>query len=518
MNILIIDDNKVDRMLFRHFAEGNGTPINVVEAKNAKDGLKKIQDNTFECIFLDFMLPNMDGIDLLKSIYNPETELAPYPVVLLTGQGHESIIIDAIKYGAQDYLIKSNLSTDSVMSAIEKARHVFNIKRSQNETKAKLNHSQKIEALGKLTGGIAHDFNNILTIILGNIKLLKDDYALEERNKEKDIQKIEAVQRAAKRGAELVKHLMIFSHQRTLNPRATNINTILNETQSMLKRTINQSIAISLDLADDLWLTDIDPTQFENMIINMCVNARDAMPDGGQLSIQTHTTEITVHEAHNLNLSAGAYIRLTVSDTGAGIPKEIQDNIFDPFFTTKEAGKGTGLGMSMVYGFVKECGGTIQLTSTEKKGTTFDIYFPKSSNTQEAEKDTQKKETLKKGNEIILLVEDEEEIKELAACILEGQGYTILQASNADEALKILVDQSQEIDLLFTDIVMPGEINGVQLVARALDLRPDLKVLFTTGFIKTSIPDMNLLDSYSILDKPYRPDGLIQEVQKILLS
>ena len=516
MDILIIDDDNVDRMLFKNFIKDADPSINVIEAENGKDGLQKIEDGAYDCIFLDFLLPDTDGISLLKQIHNPATDLGPCPIVLLTGQGQESIFTQAIKFGAQDYLIKNNLFSNNIMPVIEKARRVYNIKQSQNETKVKLNQSLKIEALGKLTGGIAHDFNNMLTIILGNIRLLKDDIQDENIDKEVHLKKLETIQKTAQRGADLVQHLMVFSHQRDLKPEPTNINILIHEAQDLLERTIGQAVKIHLNFDDNLWLTDIDQSQLEHMIINITANARDAMPDGGQLDIKTENIEIDSAKAEKLQISEGPYVLLSITDNGTGIPEDIKEKVFDPFFTTKKAGKGTGLGMSIAYGFVRDCHGTINIISKADEGTTFEIYFPKSDQELIVEKDDSTKPLPQGNSETVLVVEDEEEIKEIAVQILEKNGYKTLQASNADDALTILTKSKQHIDLLFTDVVMPGEINGAQLALRALDMRPNLNILFTTGFLKTSIPDKKLFNEHALLDKPYRPSTLLREVKKAI--
>lgn len=312
---------------------------------------------------------------------------------------------------------------------------------------------------------------------------------------------------------------MAFSHHRSLNPEPSNLNNLLGSMGDLLKRTIGQSTTILNNYAEDLWLTNLDPTQLEHMVINICANARDAMPDGGTLSLQTYNTSLSYETAQKINIASGDYICLSIADTGTGMPSEIQDKIFDPFFTTKEVGKGTGLGMSTAYSFVRECGGTIEINSRLGKGAEFVMYFPKSDSEQTpAQKRIREKIAITDGQETILVVEDEEEIKDLAAMILEGQGYTVLLSSDASEALDVLQNEEQHIDLLFTDIMMPGEMNGVQLAARALVLRPDLPILFTTGYIKDSIPDVNLLSEYTILNKPYKPDMLLQEIQKALQS
>jgi len=515
LNILIIDDNLADRRLLCLFLEDAAPSIEITEAENATDGIELIRAHTYDCVFLDYMLPDMDGIDLLKEIHDPIAEMAPHPIVMLTGIGNEAIIIDALNYGAQDYLTKNNLSPDTLMSAISKARHVFNIKKEQNETKAQLNQSQKIEALGKLTGGIAHDFNNILTIVIGNARLIKDSVKSDDYSKEKTEKRIDAIDRAAQRGASLVQHLMVFSHQRSLNPTPLNMNHVLHDIEDLLRRTIGSNIKVRINADENLWATCIDEAQLEHMVINFCANARDAMPDGGDVKITTSNIILDLERSTELGLKQGEYVHLSIADNGSGIPDDVMDRIFEPFFTTKDAGKGTGLGMSMAHSFIKDCGGEIAVHSQKDEGTTFDIYFPKAEH-EIKEEETNIKFTPKSGRETILVVEDEPEIRELAVSVLREQGYTIIETGDADVAIEILADPDVEIEMLFTDIVLESDINGIQLAARALVLRPELKVLFTTGFIKGEVPDMNLLDEYTVLNKPYNPNDLLQEIQKTL--
>ncbi|PCJ99492.1 MAG: hypothetical protein COA45_05500 [Zetaproteobacteria bacterium] len=516
MNILIIDDDSTDLMRFTHMIHDVDPTISIAEARDGACGIAAIEEKHYDCIFIDYFLPDFSGIEILKKIYNSSTDLAPCPVVMLTGTGHESVMMDAIRYGAQDYLVKRNISGESLIFAIKKAQYVFNLKSSQNEAKQKLSHFQKIEALGRLTGGIAHDFNNILTIILGNTRLLHDKLSSTEQDIEYQLKKVETINNAAERGADLVQHLMVFSHQRELKVVPTNINTTLNEMQSLLRRTIGKTVTIVSKLSDVLWLAELDTMQLEHMIINILANARDAMPDGGEVTIETQNVILDEGEVKILNVHAGEYVRMSISDTGFGIPEDIQSKIFDPFFTTKEVGKGTGLGMSIAYSFAKECGGTINLISEKNQGSTFEVYFPKSNAKEEGNQKAVCDLVPIGGSEIILVVEDELEINKVTSIILGQYGYQVLQASSADEALDILMDDEQEIDLLFTDIVMPGDINGVQLAARALVLRPELNIMFTTGFIRESIPDINLLDEYTVLNKPYKPKGLLYQIREVL--
>ena len=376
-----------------------------------------------------------------------------------------------------------------------------------------------MEAIGALTGGIAHDFNNILTIIFGNLRLLSKQLQTPEVQPDFCSKKVQAIENAALRGADLVRHLMVFARQKELTSEALNVNMVIEDMMQLLKRSLGEMIDVQISLQDNLGCIDVDKGMLERVLINLCVNARDAMPDGGLLKIETKAVDIQGDDkASHMGLSPGPYIEIKISDTGIGIPSAIQQSIFDPFFTTKEAGKGTGLGLSMAYGFLKKCGGTIQLSSKLQKGSAFSLYIPasdKSINT--ASNAHHVKRNVIHGNETVLIVEDEKDIRDLTKDLLQANGYKVIEASNGLEALDILCRASGDIDLLFTDIIMPGGMSGVQLAGRAQSVRPELKMLFTSGYAGDAImPDMFLARQYPFLDKPYRPYELMSKIRNVL--
>lgn len=514
MDILLIEDNAVDQAIVENYVLQAFPDANIDLAETGKDALRLLQNKKFNFALIDYRLPDMNGIDILKKIYNPQTDLPPCPCVVLTGENSNSLFREAMKYGAQDYLKKINISPEVLSLAIEKAKYLYNIKVEKNDISEKYAQAQKIEAIGKLTGGIAHDFNNLLTVILGNTRLLQ--YASKEENPDKEYcqTKLNSIENAAQKGADLVKHLMTFSRQRRVNPKPVNINTILRNMHDLLSRTIGTTVTITNDVSSDLWNVYADPSELEHLLINMCANARDAMPDGGKVTIKTQNIILDAKTAKRHQLSKGEYVCLTITDTGQGIDSAIINKIFDPFFTTKDVGKGSGLGISTSYNFVRDCGGTIIASSTLGEGAIFDIYFPRCQQEEAPQENVIQYQEHKDISATILITEDEDEIRSIAASILKEKGFIVLEACNASEALRVM--QNNEIDILFTDIVMPGDINGVQLAARALVLQPNLKVLFTTGFIKTAIPDMNLLEEFTVLNKPYNPDKLLSEIYKIL--
>lgn len=385
----------------------------------------------------------------------------------------------------------------------------------RKKVEAQLQQAQKMEAVGQLTGGVAHDFNNLLTVIVGNLQLVEEIAEQDAAVK----QPIDAALDAAMRGAALTKRLLAFSRQQLLAPKVLDVNKLVNGLESLLHRTLGDDIDVRVKLEEELWLTRVDPSQLENSIINLAINSRDAMPAGGTLVVETSNTAIDETYAINqTEVVPGEYVMLRVGDNGTGIPKEALQHVFDPFFSTKERTKGSGLGLSMVYGFVKQSNGHIQVYSEEGYGTSIKIYLPRLS---EEEVDTATTTTgsarlVPTGQETILLVEDETAVREIASTLLRALGYTVLEAEHGPAALAIL-DQQNNIDLLFTDVVMPGGMNGVELVRQALQRYPGMKTLYTSGYADTAIFDKAMLSrGAELLTKPYRKEVLAGKIREIL--
>jgi len=516
--ILIIDDSLDDLFLIKRYLHSHSGVLNILEASSGQEALDIIRSNpAIGYIFLDYMLPDMDGVDLLKEIYDSDIDLGPCPIIMMTGQGSEAVVVDAIRYGAQDYLMKNIISEDSLAIAMVKAREVYDLKYHHHESKAFLEHSQKMDAVGKLTGGIAHDFNNLLTIIFGNTDALQSILAKDSFNIAQCLAHVDKIHKVTERGAELVKRLMVFSRQRTLEPITTDVNKLIEELIDLLGRTLGNSIEIKTDLKAIAPNIDIDPGQLEHALINMGINARDVMLDGGVFSIKTTNVCLDDVRAQEFKISPGDYVCVSVGDTGSGISDDVIANIFDPFFTTKAVGKGTGLGLSMVYGFIKDSGGNIEVLSEANQGTCFHLYLPCSEASCVADVQDHVQDDLsdRKGQHTILVVEDEEDIRSLTVTLLIDKGYNILEARTGDEALEIVQNTDQHIDLIFTDIMMPGDLNGVQMAARVEVIRPDIKFLFTTGYAADAAVDINLIKDYPSLQKPYKLDGLMRKLSDV---
>ena len=394
-------------------------------------------------------------------------------------------------------------------------RHFF-IGRDLTEkqaAEAQLRHVQKMDSIGQLTGGVAHDFNNVLTVITGTIGILSD--AVADRPELAAITKL--IDDAAERGAQLTRHLLAFARKQPLQPREIDVNALVLEAAKLLHPTLGEQITIMPQLTEDAWPTLVDPGQLSTAILNLALNARDAMPDGGALVLETRNVFLDDgYASMNPDVVAGNYVMIAVSDTGSGIPVELIDRVFDPFFTTKEVGKGTGLGLSMVFGFVKQSGGHIKIYSEEGHGTSVKIYLPRSTGVQETEFEALQNAPIAGGDERILIVEDDALVRQYVVTQVKSLGYAALEAANAAEAIAI-VDSDEEIDLLFTDIIMPGNMNGRQLADEAARRRPGLKTLFTSGYTENAIVHHGRLDSgVLLLVKPYRKSELARMLRTAL--
>jgi PAS domain S-box-containing protein len=380
------------------------------------------------------------------------------------------------------------------------------------ETERLLRDSQKMDAIGQLTGGVAHDFNNILTVITGTIDILIAGVA--DRPVLANIGRM--IDEAATRGADLTRQLLAFARKQPLRPRVTDINALVVETAKLLRPTLGQQIEIESMLEDDAWPAMVDRTQLSTALLNLSLNARDAMPSGGKLTLET--ANVILDEAYaqaNPEVKPGPYVMIAVSDTGVGIPATLHHKVFEPFFTTKGVGKGTGLGLSMVYGFVKQSGGHIKIYSEEGTGTAIKLYLPRSDEHASA-LDTAPAPALQGGHETILVVEDDPLVRNFVISQLESLGYTSVAAANATEALA-LVDRGQAFDLLFTDIVMPGGMNGRELAEEIARRRPRIHVLYTSGYTENAITHHGRLDpDVALLTKPYRKVDLAQMIRKAI--
>jgi signal transduction histidine kinase/CheY-like chemotaxis protein len=387
---------------------------------------------------------------------------------------------------------------------------------NREAAQAQIRQMQKVDAIGQLTGGIAHDFNNMLAVVIGSLDVAKRSLAKDPRKAETFL---DAALSGAQRAAALTARLLAFSRQQPLAPQVVDANKLTATMSELLRRTLGEQVRLETVLAGGLWRTRVDPNQLENAVLNLCVNARDAMPDGGRLTLETSNTHLDdAYTAVHADVGAGQYVMLSVTDTGTGMSAKVVENAFDPFYTTKSSGKGTGLGLSQVHGFVKQSGGHIKIYSEMGVGTTVKVYLPRYTGPDlpsEIGVAPSIDIPMAQAGETILVVEDEAQVRHLSVNILRDLGYLVEHAEDPQRALEML-EKRPRVDLLFTDIVMPG-MNGRQLAVKALEARPGLKVLYTTGYTRNAIVHNGVLDAdVSFLAKPFTVEQLGRKVRDVL--
>lgn len=403
----------------------------------------------------------------------------------------------------------------------ERTRALVEEMNRREESEARLQHMERIEAIGQLTGGIAHDFNNMMSVVISGLELTKRRLAQGSADVE---QYVEGAMQGARSAARLTERLLAFSRQQNLKPEAVDCNALLSEIREILQRTIPENIDIQLYPGEGLWLSHMDATGLENTIINLALNARDAMPDGGPLTISTENVTIDPADAASMGeIEAGDYILIRVADAGEGIAPEALEHIFEPFFTTKPPGKGSGLGLSQVHGFIKQSGGHVRIQSEIDQGTTVMLYLPRQMEEDDATARRAAAPTAAEGvptataGETILLVEDDQTVRDSAEKLLSELGYTVISADGGENALDLL-EANSNIRLLMSDVVMPN-MTGPELAEKVKERRPDIKILYTTGYAdKAFPPDQKLADGVDLLMKPYSFDALARKLNSLLSS
>jgi two-component system, cell cycle sensor histidine kinase and response regulator CckA len=402
------------------------------------------------------------------------------------------------------------VAIDAVLVEEDGRKVVFNAVRNLSEKQvleAQLRQAQKMEAVGRLAGGVAHDFNNLLTAILGYSDLVLTGDAPEDVR-----QNVEEVRKAAERAAALTGQLLAFSRKQVQQPRVLLLNDVVKNLDPMLHRVLRENVKISFEPEDSLWRVRADPGQIEQILMNLAVNASDAMPEGGRLTIRTRNATIGFGEIPGIPVEPGSYVLLEVSDTGHGMDAETLSHAFEPFFTTKERGKGTGLGLAMVYGIVKQSAGYVQVLSEPGRGATFRIYLPRVFNPADTMSAVMPRPAAARGSETILLVEDEESVRRLTQAVLVARGYKVLVSESAEAALELSRAYKEPIQLLLTDVVLPG-MDGHRLAEILRVERPDLAVLLASGYFDTS---EGVDKSEQLLRKPFTPEALFDKVRSTL--
>lgn len=515
LRVLHLEDDPVDADLILSTLTESGLSCSSFRVDTREDFLRALKAENIDLILADYSIPGFDGMTALALARQEASEI---PFLFVSATIGEDLAIDAMHHGATDYVLKQRLArlVPSVQRALRERDDRRERKRVEDalvQSEKQFRQAQKMEAVGRLAGGIAHDFNNLLTVIMGYSHVLAaalgPNHPLYE--------KIEETQKAGERAAMLVRQLLAFSRQQPLEPKILSLNTVVKNLELMLQRVIGSDIKMMLTLDPSDSHVCADQAQLEQVVMNLVVNARDAMPSGGTLLLETAQSELLKSPPyHATPLPPGTYARLSVEDSGVGMDRETQGHIFEPFFTTKEEGKGSGLGLSTVFGIVTQLDGGIDVTSETGRGTRFDIYFPRVSSVTSSEPLELRPSSSGEGTESILLVEDDPSVRTLVRDELRGLGYLVVEASNGVEACLLVSQQIDRLDLLLTDIVMPG-MGGRELAQHLCVIKPGLRILFMSGYtddigIFSGLPR----ETTSFLQKPFTPTKLAQTVRHML--
>ncbi|MDD5169533.1 MAG: response regulator [Syntrophales bacterium] len=481
---------------------------------DGSQALSHLRVQVCDLLLLDLMMPEMDGYTVLSRVKESWSDL---PVIIMTAQGSAEYAVAALKGGADDYLCKP-FEIDELVKRIE---NIINSRRLSKEnaliegklalTEAQLRQAQKMEAIGTLAGGIAHDFNNILMGIQGHISLM----LFQVDQSHPFHQRLKNLEKLVESGSKLTSQLLGYARKGSYEVRPLNLNIILRETADTFMR-VRKDVVFHFECTDDLALVEADSNQIEQILMNLFVNAADAMPNGGKVMIRTENTAIQLTAGSIVfPLKPGPYALLTVSDTGIGMDKATCDRIFEPFFTTKEMGRGTGLGLASVYGIVKGHDGYIDVESRPGTGTTFRIYFP-ISRQQKADESRPTAEGILRGVETVLFVDDEEEIVKVSKALLEIIGYRVITAGGGQEAIRLYEQQKDEIDIVLLDMIMPG-MNGVQVYEQLKAINPDVRILLLSGYNRDREATSVLAGRCNgFIQKPFKINDLSRIIRQAL--
>jgi two-component system cell cycle sensor histidine kinase/response regulator CckA len=515
LRLLHLEDDPLDAELITTTLTQGNIPCQSQLVYTRQAFVAALKEGRMDLILADYSIPGFDGMTALTLA---RQHCPDVPFLFVSATIGEELAIDAMHQGATDYVLKQRLGrlVPSVQRALRELDDRVERKRAEEalrQSEKQFRQSQKMEAVGRLAGGIAHDFNNLLTVIMGYSQVL-----LTELGPQHPLcGKIEETLKAGEKAATLIRQLLTFSSKQSLDPKVLSLNTAVTSLESLLRRLIGEDIHLVCTLDPANGRLRADQAQLEQVLVNLVVNARDAMPKGGTLTIETAQVELTSSPVYHLTpILPGPYVRLTVSDTGCGMDRKTQSHIFEPFFTTKGEGRGSGLGLSTVYGIVTQCGGAIDVTSRVSHGTRFDLYFPIAESDIITTAPTQLLGQPQRGTETILLVEDEPSVRMLVRDELRKLGYRVLEAKNGIEACLLATQQAGSFQLLLTDVVMPG-MAGRELAQHLSVIKPDLRTLFMSGYMD----DVGIMagqeeGTSSFLQKPFTPEVLARAVRNLL--
>lgn len=511
MRILLVEDNPGDARLIEELLREGGFERGSLEhATTLTEALARLEQGGVDVALLDLGLPDSVGFETFLRA----RQVAPaVPIVVLTGLAGDDLAIRAVQEGAQDYLVKDELNARLLWREIHFAVDRLRAVEAQRVAEQQLLQSQKMEAVGRLAGGVAHDFNNLLTAILGYAQLL----SLRLKPGDHGHGEAEEIMKAATRASVLTRQLLAFSRREVVRRQRLDVNEVVAEVAKLIRRLIGEDVELVICPAANIGAILADSGQMEQVIMNLAINSRDAMPTGGRINIETSNVDVDETFAdERFGLKAGPYVLLAVSDTGIGMDEETKSHLFEPFFTTKGRERGTGLGLSTVYGIITGYGGGIQVHSDPGFGTTFKLYFPRVEGRAERAPDSVEGRGLAGGHETILVVEDQDSVSAVVRGALSMAGYQVLVACNGNQALQIFNARPGSIDLVIADVIMP-DMRGPEVVRRIRLVRPRTKALFISGYTEGAfLASESLPPGTSFLRKPFTPEALTAKVREAI--
>jgi two-component system cell cycle sensor histidine kinase/response regulator CckA len=507
--ILVIEDSEEDAVIILRELKQGGYEVDFERVDSPEALQVSLATRRWDLVLSDFAMPRLSGANALKLVRSSGSDA---PFIFISGTMGEDKAVAALKDGAQDYLVKGNLKR--LVPAIQRELQEVEERRQRRRLEQHVHQLQKFEAIGRLAGGVAHDFNNLLSIILGQTEILL------ERSSDVGITHgLEMIREAAKRGASLTRQLLAFGRRQVLETKVLNLNTVLTDFEKLLRRVIGEDIALEFQTDPNLRTVEADPGQLEQVVMNLAINARDAMPSGGKLTISTANFDLDDDYADlRVVVTPGRYVQVLVSDTGCGMDEHTKSRIFEPFFTTKEQGKGTGLGLSTVYGIVKQSGGYIWVYSEPGHGTAFKIYLPVVEAAAKTPGNIGRSGELPRGSETILVVDDDTLLLEVTCDFLKGSGYTVISAGSPEDAVRLAQSHGGAIDFLLTDVIMP-KMNGRELATQLLKTRPGMKVLYVSGYADGVVRDgvhEPLEGGLAFLQKPFTRHAVMRKIREML--
>ncbi len=505
---LIVEDSPADIELMVALLKRVDIPLEYDAVDSPGLFEQRLREAEYDIILADYNMQTWTAIDALEILRKSGKDI---PFIVVTGTLGDEGAVECLKQGAADYVLKDRPARLPV--AVRRALQEKAERDERKQLEQQFLQSQKVEAIGQLAGGVAHDFNNLVTIISGYSHLLLEALPPDERIHGYVME----IQHAGERAAALTRQLLAFGRRQVLQPQVLDLNGVVANMDKMLRRLIGEDVDLVTACLEGLGRVKVDPGQIEQVIMNLAVNARDAMPRGGKLTLETANVELDeAYARDHVAVKPGPYVMLAVSDTGCGMDAETQKHIFEPFFTTKEQGKGTGLGLATVYGIVKQSGGNIWVYSEPGRGTTFKIYLPRMDEAVKMKGHSESPAATARGTETVLLVEDEDAVRTLVRGVLESSGYQVLEANGGTQALLISERYKKPIHLMLTDVVM-SQMGGRELAEQLVGRHPETKVLYMSGYTDNAIVHHGVLDADTpFLQKPFAPDAVARKVREAL--